>query len=392
MDRYLPRISEGAARWLRLAGVLAALLLVCWVLFDLRPVLTPLLVAAVLAYILNPVVARLEQRGVQRLFAVSVLFGVGLALLLIVGLFVTLKTVEQAVELRANIGTYVQSAKQWLATAHHGTGQPTTTMPAADWWQEIGPLITQHGVDVANATLGFLTKLFTNVLNWVSVFVLIPVYTFFFLWRFDAIISTIRDHLPAAYRPVIVHVTCTADRAVANFFRGRLIVCFLVGLATGLGWTLVGVPYGLPLGGLAGVLNLVPFMSVLALPPALVVTYFQTAPSGNWAMPVILVMVVYMAAQALESFVLSPIIESQSSGLHPLTTVLVLLIGAHWAGLLGMLLAIPVTSTVKVLGAEYLLPEVRRLATGPPGSPPPDEPPSEPPAAAGTDTDGKSSP
>ena len=123
---------------------------------------------------------------------------------------------------------------------------------------------------------------------------------------------------------------------------------------------------------LAGLLNLVPFMSLLALPLALISAYFgavQAALPGevvNWTMPVLLAMAVYMAVQAIESFILTPLIESRSSGLHPVTTVVALLIGGQWAGLLGMLLAIPIASTVKALAAQFLLPEIRRLAAPPP--------------------------
>ncbi|RMF74919.1 MAG: AI-2E family transporter, partial [Planctomycetota bacterium] len=79
-----------------------------------------------------------------------------------------------------------------------------------------------------------------------------------------------------------------------------------------------------------------------------------------------------LVVQAIESFLLTPLIESRSSGLHPVTTVVALLIGGKLAGLLGMLLAIPIASTLKSLGAEWVLPEVRRLAKrAAAGEPPP---------------------
>ena len=363
MDRYLPSLSENASRWLRLAGVLVCLVVLGWIILDLRPLLTPIVVAAVVAYVFNPLIVYLERRGMQRLYAVVWLYAIGSVFLLALGLFLTLETIQQAIELRENIGTYVQSTRDWLGSHTAVASQPEATQPstlAADWWQEVGPLVKEHGVALANSTLGLLTGFFSSLLNWLSIFVLIPMFAFFFLWKFNEIIGTIRGHLPAASRDVVVHLVTTADRAIANFFRGRMIVCLIVGCVTGIGWGIVGVPYSLLLGALAGLLNLVPFMSLLALPPALTICYFHAG--DHWAMPVVLTMCVYMAVQALESFVLTPTIEAKSSGLHPLTTVVALMIGAQWAGLLGMLLAIPITSTLKVLAAEYVLPEVRRLA------------------------------
>jgi predicted PurR-regulated permease PerM len=101
----------------------------------------------------------------------------------------------------------------------------------------------------------------------------------------------------------------------------------------------------------------------LALPPALLLTYFNAAGAGeNWVVAVTLVLIVYLAVQAVESFILTPTIQAKAAGLHPITTVIVLLIGGELAGLLGMLLAIPIASTLKSLATEYLLPELRRLA------------------------------
>jgi predicted PurR-regulated permease PerM len=217
----------------------------------------------------------------------------------------------------------------------------------------------------------------------VSLLILIPVFTFYFLWRFNDFMAALRDHLPDMYRDGIVHLVGTIDAAIANFFRGRLIVCLVVGGVASLGWSLVGVPYSLPLGVLTGLLNLVPFVSLLALPPALLFAFLGASEVGApWLWPVVLTMGVYMGVQALEAFVLSPAILGHTVGLHPLAIVVALLIGAEVAGLLGLLLAVPVASTLKTLAAEFLLPEVRRLAGWPAA---PSRPPG-PPAGAPRDT------
>jgi predicted PurR-regulated permease PerM len=357
--------------------VLAALLV------SLRAVLTPIAVAFVLAYICDPLVTRLERLGVRRLAAVIALYVLGAIVVLAVGFLLMAKTLDQVLELRENLGGYLTALRAWLAE-HELLAAALSTAPAEpgrrDWSAELLPLVQQHGIRVANTLVGLLLGVFTSFLAWVSIFVLIPLYSFFLLWRFSDLIRTIREHLPAASRETIVYVASTINQAVASFFRGRLIVCLVIALVTGVGWTLVGVPYSLPLGALAGVLNLVPFMSLLALPPALLLTYLEHA-GGNWAVPLVLTMAVYMLVQALESFVLSPVIEARASGLHPITTVLALLIGAEWAGLLGMLLAIPIASTLKTLAQRYLLPEIRRWAGLPPIVPLPAEAAAAPAAA-----------
>ena len=123
---------------------------------------------------------------------------------------------------------------------------------------------------------------------------------------------------------------------------------------------------------LAGALNLVPALSFLALPPALLCAFVDALhTSGGWVWPVTYTAAVYIGAQAVESFILAPYVLGQTSGLHPVTTVVVLFMGAELAGILGLLLAIPVASTLKSLAVEVLLPEFRRLAAEPPSETPP---------------------
>ncbi|MFQ5806377.1 MAG: AI-2E family transporter [Phycisphaerae bacterium] len=418
MDRYLPRLSESGRRWARFFGLLAAVALLVWIALVLRQVLTPIVAALALAYILNPLVTLLEQNyRIRRVISISA----GLALLLIVGISLLAAGTAQVVQLAGNIPGYASQTFEWLdetipglfstTDKHSAAGTrpgaaeeadepsaPATTFPSAERGpdrpssaqelarthrDQLTQLVKDYGLTAGRSVIGYIARIVSNAFYWLSLTVLLPIYTFFFLLHFNEIVRTIRDHLPSGYRPTIVRVASTIDGAVSTFFRGRLLVCLAVGTLTGIGWLIVGVPYNLALGALAGVLNLVPFMSVLALPPALILTYLDAADAGgNWVVAVTLVVGVYLAVQALESFVLTPVIEARASGLHPITTVIALLIGGQLAGLLGMLLAIPITSTLKSLVAEYALPEIRRLATRQAETPAPSDalvtPPQEP--------------
>ena len=420
MDEYLPKLSERGRRWARLLALLAAIALLVWVALLLRRVLTPLVAALALAYILNPLVTALELKyRIRRVVSISC----GLAILLVVGTTLLIAATGQVVQLAGNVHEYTERTLNWLdrtipdlfSTTTDRAPEPVTTAPAALPAEPAQPmprepgsnrlieLASEHGLLLGRAVIGYIARIASDVFYWLSLVVLLPLYTFFFLLRFNQIVQLIHDHLPSAGRPTVIRIVTTIDGAISSFFRGRLLICLAVGTLTGLGWLCVGVPYNLALGGLAGMLNLIPFMSVLAVPPAMVLTYLQaTETGGSWVLAVSLVVAVYAAVQAIESLVLTPTIQARASGLHPVTTVIVLLIGGQLAGLLGMLLAIPITSTLKSLVAEYLLPEVRRLAdlkeggspgvtgsapesaasasvtpaeTTPPGDPPPEDQP-----------------
>ena len=406
MDGYLPILTDRGRRWARFLGLLALAALLFWIAVILRGVLTPLAAALAIAYILNPLITGLEKRfNIRR--PVSV--GCGLVLLVVLGATLLLAGTAQIAQFAGNIPYYTNQTLIWVERTIPGLlsdnpaeltdqeqGKPdeaASSQPAAEsavstnlaqstdgMTPEEEPLdesprnarllelASRHGLSAGRTILGYISNLVSDLFYWLSLVVLMPLYTFFFLLNFNVIVKRFHDHLPAAYRPTVVRVVTTIDAAISSFFRGRLLICLAVGLLTGIGWLALGivgvhVPYNLALGGLVGLLNLVPFMSVLGLPPALILTFLEADAAGeNWVLAISFVLGVYMVVQAIESFVLTPTIGAKASGLHPVTTVIVLMIGGQLVGLLGMLLAIPIASTLKSLFAEYLLPEIRRLA------------------------------
>lgn len=364
IDRYLPPLSEGAKRWARFAAVLAALVFFLWLALALSAVLLPIAAGLAIAYILNPLITFLELRfRVRRVFSISV----GFLLLLGLGGIFLFATVLQVIEFASSIDDYAAALSSWVSDAHllQSIGLfPSTapsSAPASHALDYVG-LAREHGLALGQAILNYSTLFFANVGYYATQAVLIPMFAFYFLLSFNDMVAALRAHLPAVYAPTILNVVAAIDRSISDFFRVRLVVCAIVGVICSLGWMIVGVKHSLPLGALAGAFNLAPFLSVFALPPALIFAYLSVDPGENWAMIVGLTFVVFLIAQGVESFILMPLFVQQTSGLHPVTTVIALLIGAEAGGVLGMLLAIPFASTLKLLGVEYVLPELRRLA------------------------------
>lgn len=358
MHEYLPPLSLRARRWIRFGGLLLVLGLLASLMYRLSSVLTPIAAALALAYILNPLVTWLERRRIPRVRSILLIYALGGVLVVAALVLVVPMLIEQGLRLTQNLPDYVENTRAWLLEHF-----PTLTRAALS--EQARNLVRQAGLSSGQAMVNYAAGVLISVTTILTMLVLIPLYTFFLLWRFNDIVTAVQDHLPAASRPTVVHVVTTIDRATSNFFRGRLITCLIVGLLLALGWSIVDVPYGLLLGLLGGLLNLVPFMSALSLPPALLLTFLDHRASADWHWPVLLALGVYLLVQTLESVVISPFVESHSSGLHPVTTVVALLIGAELAGTLGLLLAIPIASTIKSLAAVYLLPEIKRLAHGP---------------------------
>ncbi len=411
MEPYLPNLSASARRWARFAVLLAALTLLGAIVYRLRSVFTPMLVALAIAYVLNPLVTWLErEHRVYRLTTVIVVFLLFGAIVVGGGFLVGNQAVTEVRQLSQNLGGYVETLDGWIrayqartqsaeSSLLHPAGGSATTAPTSvpttvpfDWWATAAPLVREYGTALASTLVNQANHALLNIFNLISLLVLVPMFTFFFLWRFNDLVGTIRDHLPSAWRPQIVHVVTVIDRAIADFFRGRLVICLIVGVLCGIGWSATGVPYALLLGLVLGMLNLVPFLSLLVLPPALLFAYLGAVEGGGssaWAL--ILALGVFLGVNAVEAFLLNPYVLGRSAGLHPITIVVALLVGGELAGLLGLLLAIPVASTLRTLAAEYILPEVRRLAGlahSSPRGPDPQRPAAQGEPAPGSDASG----
>jgi predicted PurR-regulated permease PerM len=158
------------------------------------------------------------------------------------------------------------------------------------------------------------------------------------------------------------------DKAIAAFFRGRLVIATIIGVLLSVGWFLTGVPYWFFLGMLTGLLNIVPYLSVLTWPIAILLKYVETinspeAASAGFASVALWPSVVYFGVQLLDNWILTPWIQSGGDiKMNPATVLVVVLIGGTLAGTWGLLFAIPVAACIKIFLEEVVLPPLREWA------------------------------
>lgn len=206
---------------------------------------------------------------------------------------------------------------------------------------------------------GWLTReVFGGLLTAFSYIVLVPVYTFFLLRGFDSIKGRIEGLLPGRYKVRIVDLTLKIDRACAAFFRGRFLMALGKGILTWVGLWLVGVDFALLIGCIAGALSIVPFLGpVVGFVLALVFSYSSSMP----IMLIVWAAVVFVVIEVLEAMA-NPFVLGREVGLHPVTILIAFLAFGNLFGLFGVLLAVPLAAIAKILGSEFVLPELRALA------------------------------
>lgn len=313
-------------------------------------VLWPLAVAGVLALILRPIVDLFVGRiKLRRPAAVSLLYAIA-SLVLAGGLFLLLPPlVDQLLTfvtylptLWTNAGNYIETHyPDWVALAQRQLANPTVRQLADAAITEARSLLS-HTLPSLKAAGGGLL----GVGAFAAHVAIIPVYLFFFLLSSGEPTRHLRDQLPflkPSLREDLIFLVREFIGIVESFFRGQLLIGLIMGALLAVGFTLVGLKFGLVIGLFVGVLNIVPYLgSIIGIAVTLPLAFLQ--PAGGWQL-VGLVLLVKIIVQTIEGWFLTPKIMGERTGLHPVTIIVAIFFwGTAFDGILGMLLAIPLTA------------------------------------------------
>jgi predicted PurR-regulated permease PerM len=405
------RIIWGAVTGLALAVIGALLVGLIWglgkLLHLLGPVLWPIAVAGVLAYLLDPVVDLFERKGVPRTRAILVVFFCAVMLMLAMATSVVPQLVVETRDLAQRIPAYAQKLRQradnWinnppapvrrLLEKALGTPVPTnspsgtnatltttntalTTNAAAApavivgsatnlppvWAQLFDKSALGSATEwMSKALVAVGSWLFGQVLKVAGIFgvlaglALIPVYAFYFLLEKRGIESKWTDYLPvkrSEFKDELVFVLRAINGYLIVFFRGQVLVAICDGILYAIGFSIIGLPYSVLLGVMATALTMIPFLGAIATcGTALILAFVQF---GDWKHP-LAVLGVFAVVQALEGLVIQPKILGDRVGLHPLTIIIAVMVGTTLlGGILGGILAIPLTAAARVLMFRYV--------------------------------------
>ena len=335
----------------------AALLTVYWILATTGFLLAPFVLALGLAYVLDPVVDRLETRGMGRSLAIALLALPALALV-VTGLLFGLPALgEQIADIITRVPVLLGRLADWLDALDERLAAMTVPdflqglverLRAIDSEAVVGFLETRQAELARRAWEGVLGlgRGLGSALTVLGYAVLTPVLTFYLLRDWDRLTGYLGALLPPERRGAVTSFVREYDHLLSRYLRGQLTVALIIGVITGVGLLVTGFPYALLLGVIVAVFSVVPYLGlVLSLVPAVLIALL----SGNVWLSLLKVAVVYAVAQGLEAAVISPRIVGGSVGLHPVWVVLALAVGGFYFGFVGLLLAVPVAVGIKLL-------------------------------------------
>lgn len=312
-----------------------------WFLWFIRDILLLLLVSVLIASALEPVVSALGRLRVPR--ALSVLI-VAILLIGIIGGIGTLLVpplIAEVQSLARELPHRYRQLEALLGGAGAFLGTPEAIAALQESLGNIGNVLARTSGGFFATTKSVFGSVFAVILTFVV--------SFYLVVARNGLITFLRSVVPQRNQSSVLRLVERAQEKIGRWVIAQLVLGVIVGLVTFVGLWGLGVPYALALALLAGFLELIPVLGpILAAIPAVFLGFTKSALIG------VLVLVLYVVIQQLENHLLVPNIMRRVIGLHPLTTIIAVLIGAKLAGLLGILLAVPVATIVSVFFRDLM--------------------------------------
>ena len=317
-----------------------------YLIYLLGPILTPFLVAAMLAYLGDPLVRGLQRLKISRSWAAIWVFSLIILFLVLLALVGIPILHRQFVQLLANFPLLLESLEaRWLPWLQQLVGDPDLALDLSavkaqltQYWQEVSQF--------APNVLSLVSRSGLAVAGWLMNLILIPVVTFYLLRDWERVQEGIMQLLPKSWRGRVTLLGKECDEVISAFVRGQLLVMLALAVFYSVGLSLVGIKLALLLGLLAGLANIVPYLGfLLGIIAASVAAFFQFQ-----SLPVLgCVWAVFLLGQLLEGMLLTPWLVGDRIGLHPVAVIFAVLAGGQLFGPVGVLLALPVAAVIMVL-------------------------------------------
>ncbi len=320
---------------LRLISLLFLVVGAIWFFYSIAWLVGLLLISALIVYILYPLLVYLKKRfrlnhglATALVFLLFILFCIFVVSLLVPVIY------NEVNELADNFPHHlvrIQEFLSWLT-------QQTVMLDIEDEVRAFMASITEN----LHQALEYLAEASLMLISGTVDFILVLFLVFYLLYDFQAVRGQFIDSIPPGKRPLAQELLLIVDSNVGTFIRGSLLRCTVVGLVTGVVLSIVGMPHSLLLGVLAGIFNFILYLGpYIAAVPAVLLSLSPLTPSP------LIIIIIYIAVQILDGMFLAPVVLGRVVKLKPITVIVSILAGGSLAGLLGMVLAVPVAGMIK---------------------------------------------
>nr|WP_068617631.1 AI-2E family transporter [Paenibacillus tuaregi] len=315
--------------------------------FIFNPVVTfvkilivPLTISGFLYYLLRPIVHYLDTKNVNRMLSVLLIYLCFAGLITLFFFVVWPPLTKQVQEFISNLPSLLEGVRTQI-----GLIQKSRFLSMIDSGNtQISTKITEYINGAVEMVTGYMSHFFNFISDFVVIIGTVPIILYYMLKEDKRISPAIVRAMPKRFARDGAQVVQSIDAALSGFISGRIISAVILAVMSFVGFWIVGLPYPLLLAVIGALFNFIPYVGAfLGAIPCLIVAFTVSPSMALW------VLIVIVVAQQVEGNLIAPYIYGKTINIHPLTTVILLLIGGEYAGILGMILVIPVYMIIKII-------------------------------------------
>jgi len=314
---------------------------------QLTELLMPVLYSVILAYLLNPLINTLEKKGISRGWSIIGIYLVIATSIFLISISLFPKIAQEFENLIKVLPSYFNKAYVFLNGIYEKYSKSMDNLPIE--FQTIDEVVKENLNEIQLTLITYIKSIANTIINMFSrifTFVIIPIFTFYFLKDKEYFRRKIYLTIPKAYRCDVGRIAREIDIVLGKFIRGQLIIATFIGSATAIALLILGIDFAFIIGLIAGIADVIPYFGpIIGIIPALIFALLDKPIKAIW------VIIAFVIIQQIESNILAPKIVGDSVGLHPIIVIIALLIGGSFFGIIGMLLAVPVAAIIKITSA-----------------------------------------
>jgi predicted PurR-regulated permease PerM len=321
-------------------GLSLILLGILLVLYFVRDLLTPFIIAFIIAFFLNPIVDYMEGEGINRTLAV-----VSLILLTIIGLFILWKLTWPAIQ--TEVTNFIDNGPAYMNRVRAGAIKAINLLEKNVGFLPQGTLEKglQQKVNSFTSEMKDVSSLVKIIKGLARSIIIIPFVTFFLLKEGRKIKKMLIAFVPNKYFETFLTLFYKIDQQISNYIRGQLIDSFIVAFMAIIGFYLVGINYAFLLGVILGMMSIIPYIgSLIGFIFGSLLILIDTGATVH----LFKFIGVFVFVRLIDTIIVSPMALSRSVHVHPLMVIIVVMLGGFFHGIWGMLLAVPLYCSIKV--------------------------------------------
>ncbi len=313
-------------------------------------ILSPFLFAIILAYVLNPFVTYIQKKGVERIWAVFIIYFIVAGVIFIFSMtllpviITEIKNLLEVLPKLANDG-YNSMYDKYIKYNKNIENLPFDFNEIKEYLKLDADKSENIIFKVLNSATNTMVSMFSKIVG----IILTPILTFYFLKDTAKFKNMLILSIPKHIRKNIIEVAKDIDKVLGGFIRGQLTVAVIVGILTTIVMLLLKVKFAVLIGITSGILNIIPYFGPVA--GAIPAIIFASLDGLN---KVIWTVIGFVGIQQIESGIISPKIISDKVGVHPTVVILSLIIAGKFFGIFGLLIAVPTAAVIKVLGKHLI--------------------------------------